>query len=104
MHDRHCDRADDEAQDRRGGGIGQPGADTARGAERIADVLFEVMNRVVEHGDAELVEADQEDVAPDPEHRGDPDFESTDRTTGMARTSPRPNEAAGPSRFCASRT
>ena len=59
---------------RRGGGVGQPAADAADRAERVVDVLLEVVDRVVERRDAELVEADQEDVPADPEHRGDPDL------------------------------
>ena len=67
------------------------------------NVLFEVMDRVVEHRNAELVEADQGTCPPTQSIAAIPTFESTDRMTGMARTSPLPNDAASPSRVCASR-
>ena len=41
--------------------------------ERVVDVLLEVVDRVVGGRESEVVEAHQEDVSADPEHRGDPD-------------------------------
>jgi inner membrane transporter RhtA len=73
MHDGYDDRAHGDPEDRRRDGVGQPGADAADGAERMVDVLLEVMDPVVEERDAELVEPDQQDVAADPEHRRDPE-------------------------------
>ena len=46
---------------------------TPRRAERVVDVLLEVVDEVVEDVHADLVEPDEQDVPADPQHRRDAD-------------------------------
>ena len=66
-------------------------------------VLFEVVDRVIEERMPSSSRPTRRMCPPTQIIAAIPTFERTDKTTGMACTSPRPNEAAGPSRVCASR-